>query len=284
MFAIAFGIDRFTKLSLERFVSMKSFGPFTFEAHRNAGFILQSFEGASAWSRIVFVASLYGFLFFSYFFLEWLLPASVKRLRLAITLFAAAITGNFYDRAFEGSVLDFVTVNFASQSFYFNFADVFMWVGLAGVLMEIFKEGDRIWHPRDKRKQWLIDGAYQLRSAIQSGLVALSLTLILTLFTYTYLASSTHSDLALPCLYCMSALGLLFTIVSFVFSVLISHRSAGPLFAFEKYVESLLRGESTKFSLREKDEHQKLILLARKLKTRLEGTEDHEDKDIKNVS
>ena len=284
IFAFAFGVDRFTKFNLDGLVSAKAFGLFSFEAHRNAGFILQSFEDASAWARIVFVASLYGFLFFAYFFLEWFLPASVTRLRAAITLFAAAITGNFYDRAFDGSVLDFIVFTPFSTSFYFNCADVFMWIGLAGILFEVFREGEQIWHPRDKRKQWLVDGQYQLRSALQVGLVSVSLTLIINLFTYAYLTSSGYSELAVPCLFTAMSLGLLFSATSFFFSVFISHRSAGALFAFEKYVDAILRGETPKFSLRKKDEHQNLVRLAEKLKLRLEGSQYDENQDVKKIS
>ena len=283
LFALAFGIDRMSKAFVEGFIAMNSAGPFTFILHQNPGFILQTFENVSPLSRIVFVSSLYGFLFFGYFLVQWLVPESLKLLRASITVFFAAVTGNGYDRATVGAVSDFIQISFPGRIFYFNFADVFMWIGVAGILVALFKSSDVLWPHQSKRKSLLINFRYQSRAAAVIALIAFSTTLILNLFSYTFLKSVEVSGApshAFAHFLSATALGLLFSTITFFVGVLLSHRSAGPLYAFEKYVDSLLRGENAKFSLRQKDEHQHLIQLADRLKTHFERELENEKSKI----
>ena len=276
LFIFAFAIDRVTKSHIDWFHSWNHSGPFSFEKYLNAGFILQSFSDHSAFARIVFVSSLYGFLFFGFFLIQYMLPAPLKLLRVGLTLFFASITGNCFDRAMDGAVTDFIGFTTATQTVYFNFADVFMWIGLGCVLYSIFKSDAQIWHPNSKRKKFIINLRYQFRSAFQTSLVAFSATLIVILFSFTYLmnvANGIASTDAHAFLLSAGSLGLLFSLVTFFASVVFSHRSAGPLYAFERYVDALLRGENVKFSLRKNDDHQDLLQLAEKLKIQFESLE-----------
>ncbi len=62
------------------------------------------------------------------------------------------------------------------------------------------------------------------------------------------------------------AISLVFNLVVFVAGIILSNKSAGPLYAFEKYVESLLSGDRKEFKLREGDNYQHLIDVAHNLK------------------
>ncbi|NDG83593.1 MAG: signal peptidase II [Proteobacteria bacterium] len=264
--ALTFGLDRLSKAQVEFFASLGSIGPVRFASHFNPGFILQTFEEVNPLARIVFVCSLYGFLFFGYFFLEWFLPKDEAGIKASVTVFFGAITGNAWDRAFSGAVSDFIEFRFGDQLVYFNFADVFMWVGVAGIFFFLIRASRSGRSRRSKRNRFVVDESYQLRSAFLMALIAFSMMLILSVFGFTYIRSLGVTDSrALAFLLSGSALGLVFTAVAFLAGVVISHRSAGPLYAFERFVEALLRGERPKFKLRKHDEHRHLIEVAKKL-------------------
>ena len=271
-FVFSFGFDRLSKACVDQITQWPALGPLFFQAHSNPGFILQSMSDTSSLARVVFVSSLYGFLFFGFFLLHAILPAALPKLRVGITLFFSAITGNCYDRAFNGAVSDFICFRFSERVVYFNLADVVMWVGLGLILTSLYQSDRVIWHPNSKRKKYLVDQVFQYKWAVQTSLIALSSTLILILFSYSYLMHGPmagQSGNGMVYLLSAGSLGVLFSAVIFYAGVLFSHRSAGPLYAFERYVEGLLNGESQEFTLRKTDDHQNLILVAEKLKNNL---------------
>ena len=62
---------------------------------------------------------------------------------------------------------------------------------------------------------------------------------------------------------------MLILITVFLLGLIISHRSSGPLYAFEHYVDNLLKGEDYELNLREGDNYKHLVELARKLRKHL---------------
>ena len=188
VFLTTFIFDRLSKsILLESVLHWSSVGPFFFEAHLNQGFILQTLSQSSVMARVVFVSSLYGFLFFGFFLVQSILSGSLSSLRMGLTLFFSSISGNGYDRAFSGAVTDFICYRFKERTFYFNLADIFMWIGVSLILYSIFRYDQEIWHPNSKRKRYLIDQAYQYKWAFQISLIALSGTLIFILFSYSFM-------------------------------------------------------------------------------------------------
>ncbi len=268
---LTFGIDRIAKANVAFFVRLGSFGPFEFADRVNPGFILETFADVNPFARVVFVCSLYGFLFFGYCFLSWFLPREVRGLHASVSIFFGSISGNAWDRAFQGAVSDFILIRSGSQIVYFNLADCFMWVGMAGVLFLVFRNQQVIWRDRSRRQKFLIDRVFQIRAAFLLSLIAFSMMLILNLFMFTSMRS-----LGVPFPQSMAlflsggALGLVFTAIAFFSGVVISHRSAGALYAFERHVEALLRGENPRFRLRKNDEHRRLIEVANRLSETIE--------------
>jgi signal peptidase II len=70
------------------------------------------------------------------------------------------------------------------------------------------------------------------------------------------------------------AISLIFTLLAFISGIILSNKSAGPLYAFEKYVEALLRGERKDLKLREGDNYQHLVEVANSLKNHFEKNQD----------
>ncbi len=278
IFGATFGLDRVSKSALPALLKMNPLGPIRFETHSNPGFILQTLSQTSPLARIMFISSLYGFLLFGFFLLLNTLPKPFKELRIGLTLFFSAITSNSFDRAFEGAVLDFITLTTETRLFYFNLADVFMWVGAGLILHSLFKTNNGLWHPNSKRKKYLVDASYQFKFAFKTALVAFCTTLILILFSYTFMihGGGTSPENAKVYLVSTTLLGITFTLITFFTAVVQSHQSTGALYAFEKYVDSLVKGESATFQLRKSDEHQNLIPLAEKLKLKISRGENNE--------
>ncbi len=273
IFFVVCYLDRLSKNHVPDLMRQGKFGPIFFEPHDNAGFILQTLSQSSAFARVVFVCSLYGFLFFGYFLIQTLLPEKLPKLRVGMTLFFAAISGNCYDRAFFGTVNDFICYYISDRTVYFNVADIFMWIGFGLTLISLYQNDKEIWHPNSKRKKFLVDSAYQYRWAMQASIIAFSSAFILVLFSYTFILNSPGGHAWNGVAYLMSAGALvgLFSAIVFFVGVVYSHRSVGPLVAFERYVDSLLKGEKTQFTLRKGDEHQDYLeRVAKKLKDRLE--------------
>ena len=66
----------------------------------------------------------------------------------------------------------------------------------------------------------------------------------------------------------MALTGLL-CLIAFVAGVIISHKSAGPVYAFELYVSDLIRGKDRKLKLRDGDNYQHLEELADRLRAHM---------------
>ncbi len=266
-------LDQWAKHNVEWFITFNQYlgttGFFNFQKFYNAGFILHSLNEISSLTRVVFVCTLFGFIFFSYFLLHSILNPTLTRLKIGITLFFTAIASNTIDRVLNGAVTDFICVTLFSNKYIFNFADVYMWVGFGIVLYSIFKDQSKIWTPNSKRKKHFINTVYQSKWAFKLVLVTLSCSVVLILFSYTFIRHYTQQlsreDGAIF-LASSIIISLILSAFTFYAGVLFSHKSAGPLYSFEKYVDGLLKGENKNFVLRSGDEHKHLVELAEKLR------------------
>lgn len=62
----------------------------------------------------------------------------------------------------------------------------------------------------------------------------------------------------------------IFLILTFLAGILLSHRSVGPLYAFEQFIEELLDGKNERpLKLREGDNYKHLEIIAEKIRLRL---------------
>lgn len=281
-------IDQWTKHNADWFLSLNQyFSPnsiFGFQKFYNSGFILHSLNEISSLTRVVFVCTLFGFLFFAYFLLQSILNPNLVRLKIGITLFFTAIASNTIDRVLNGAVTDFICVTLFNNKYIFNFADVFMWVGFGVVLYSIFKDQSKIWTPNSKRKKHFINTVYQSKWAFKLVLVTLSCSVVLILFSYTFIRHYTQQlsrEDGTIFLASSVIISLILSAFTFYAGVLFSHKSAGPLYSFEKYVDGLLKGENKNFVLRSGDEHKHLVELAEKLRLEI-GQKNGTNKGKKN--
>lgn len=280
---LTWGGDQLTKWIATKYIyGVKFFGPVGFVLHRNPGAMLGTFADLPPVLRIVSLSTGGAFLIFIYGILQHLLPAKLMRLRIGMTLLLGGILGNVTDRVINGSVTDFIvfgTPNFATPAF--NFADAIQWVGYILIVLALSENGALFWPNKNDRKQMWINPSFQLKYCAILVATGLAFAMITGVFAYTFL-KMTISDLVagpsmltqkrflLPFLQIYFIISVAFVVASFLLGKVLSHRTAGPIYAFEKYMNDLLEGKPRKkLKLRAGDEFKHLEELASRLNEHL---------------
>ncbi len=190
------------------------------------------------------------------------------------------ILGNVTDRIIWGYVVDFVVLgNRSLSSPAFNLADALQWIGYGLIVWSVIKEGHLIWPEVNSRRKYWINPGFQLKYCFVLFGVGFGLSLIAGVFSYTYfrvtLGEMAFGDVRVidkyvyPYLITFSILAVTFSVGMFAVGRIISHRIAGPLYAFEKYMEDVLEGRDREFKLRESDEFKNLKLLADRVRDKV---------------
>lgn len=277
-------IDQATKIwSLN--ISEFFIGPLRFVLVKNSGAMLGSFSHLPSFLRVVILSTSGFFILSVYFFIQFIFPLKVLRLRIGFSILVAGILGNVVDRTLYGYVIDFIGLSIGQfQSPIWNLADMLQWVGYGIVSYSMYKDKNEIWPEHESRNIFWINKKFQIKFALIYIVSGLLLATICMAFSYTYL-KTTFEDLGYGnalindqylTTFFFSYLVILFIFVLFLFSFskYISHRIAGPLFSFERYIEELIQSnhsqnENSHLKLRMDDEFKNLELLADKIQNRL---------------
>ena len=234
----------------------------------NHGIIFGIGADSSPFLRILTLSSVFGFLFFLYLFFLYTLPLQLFKLKMGLSFLMGGVFGNVVDRAFRGKSIDFIPFELMGYSITFNLADVFQWIGAGLIVYNVIVHEQIIWFPDNKRQRYLINPHEQLKFSIKLSALTLCLSLLMGIFSIAFMrvAFLNISSEAIT-LYSLSFISLaaLFGLIVFIVGLVISHRSAGPLYAFENYVEELLEGKRDSLTLREGDNYKHLEKIANKL-------------------
>ncbi len=251
----------------------------------NHGAMLGLFADLPAVLRIVTLSTSGVFILSIYALVQYLIPLRLMPLRLGLSILVGGIFGNVLDRILYGFVIDFISVQFGQWSSpIWNVADVIQWIGYAMIVYSVMKYGEQIWPNNNIRKSFWVNRKFQIKYASLFMITGLFLTLISLVFSYTYL-KVTIQEIAgpnqylierftEPFLYSFLVLSLSFSIVLFTVGKMISHRIAGPLFAFERFLGEVLDGrglskQGAALKLRAGDEFKHLEELAEQIKLKL---------------
>lgn len=235
--------------------------------HKNYGVFLGFLSDSSALFRIVTLATFSGFLIFIYTILLYLLPKDLFFLKYTLSVILSGIMGNVTDRVTRSYTIDFIPINIGSFHAVYNVADIFLFCGIIYFIFAIFKYEDLIWHPQNARNTYLVRPNEQLKLAFKFFLISFLTSVFMGIFCLSFI----HSFSSLTKIQfnefviIFIVLAVLFSLSTFLVGIVISHKSSGPLFAFEKYVENLLNGSQEKLSLRQGDNYKHLEKLASKL-------------------
>ncbi|MBC87030.1 MAG: phosphohydrolase [Bdellovibrionaceae bacterium] len=280
----AWFVDFVTKQwALETLVRNKAVfhGFFGLVLHRNPGAMLGMFSDLPPILRIVSLSTGGAFLIFVYASIQYFLPQRSMILRLGMSLLLGGILGNVTDRTISGSVVDFLLLGTPQNSTpAFNVADMIQWVGYFMVVYALLKDGQQIWPNSNYRKRIWINPKFQIKYCIILMVIGLAFAVVSGVFSYTYV-QVVIDDLVIgstkrfetkflrPFLFTFSIMSFGFVIFLFIVGRILSHRTAGPIYAFEKFLDDLLAGKDRPFKLRTGDEFRHLEELAEDVRERL---------------
>ncbi len=276
--------DQFTKVWASG-ITERNYGFLKLILVHNHGAMLGLFADLPAVLRIVTLSTSGVFLLSIYALIQYLIPVRLMILRIGLSILVGGIFGNVLDRILYGYVIDFISVRFGTwHSPIWNVADVVQWIGYAIIVYSIIKHGDLIWPDNNIRKTFWVNKKFQIKHSAMFMVVGLFLTLISLVFAYTYLKVTIQEiagpneilidRFSRPFLYSFLVLSLTFSIVLFSVGKMISHRIAGPLYAFERFLDEILQGkglskQGAALKLRAGDDFKHLEELAEQIKIRL---------------
>lgn len=285
-------VDRITKMWASGLVGYHDFGFMGFTLHHNHGAMLGLFSDLPPVLRIVSLSTGGAFLTFTYFIIQYLLPIRSIPLRAGMSMLLGGILGNVSDRIVWGYVVDFLVFRFDKfTSPAMNLADVLQWFGYFLIVYALIKEGKILWPEENSRKNYWVNKKFQWRYCLSLTSFGLALSLISGVFSYTYFRVSLQSlpyttskiqeQYLVPYIITFAMISIAFCALLFFVGLILSHRSAGPIYAFENFLEDLMKGNYRKLKLRTGDEFTHLEEVADTLtvalKTRLGEHELAED-------
>ena len=272
-------LDQVTKYwALQKLMEIAWFGPFGFILHRNPGAILGAFSDLPPILRVVCLSTGGAFLIFVYGAFQYLLPQRSLLLRCGLSILLGGILGNVTDRIIDGSVVDFFLVRMGTWiSPAMNVADMLQWVGYVMVIYTLIRHGEQIWPNREYRKSIWILPRFQWKFSLTIVGLGLAFAIISGVFSYTYLrvtledagrtpAAIIEERFLVPYIEVFSILSAGFLLSLFLIGRILSHRLAGPLYAFEKFLDDIQENPNKKFKLRAGDEFKHLERVASKVR------------------
>lgn len=249
----------------------------SFSLQINPGLILGSFSEMPAMLRVVSISTTGAFVIFIYAFIQYLLPHRLMTLRIGLSILLGGILSNVLDRIKWGSVIDFISLDILKwKSLVFNLADAFQWFGYAFIIFSVIKNSEKLWPSSNNRKKIWINKSFQLRYILTFLIAGGGFAIISGVFSYTYLKIIIDENaLRAPSSEInnyLSSFILSYTILSFffMFALLIigeklSHRIAGPIYSFERFLTEALNGSRKSFKTRAGDEFKQLEELSKKI-------------------
>ncbi len=232
--------------------------------------------------RVVTFSTCGAFLLFIYGIVQFFLSQRLMVFRIGLSILLGGIFGNVIDRIRLGYVLDYLSIGYSSHfSPIFNFADAIQWVGYLMIMFSLIRDGKKFWPDIENRKNYWVNKSFQLRYSLFLSFAGLSFCVLVSVFGYTFLRTTIieirgYNPLLLkqflnPFLITIGCLGLAFTILLFVIGIYVSHRIAGPVYAFERFLKQAIRSNDTKvrLKLRAGDDFKEFEKLADELQDKL---------------
>ncbi|AGH96258.1 signal peptidase II [Pseudobdellovibrio exovorus] len=274
--------DQVTKRWASGLTSELSYGYLKFILIHNHGAMLGLFSDLPAVLRIVTLSTSGVFILSIFALVQYLIPRRLMPLRISLSILVGGILGNVLDRILYGYVVDFVAFEVGEwHSPVWNVADMVQWVGYVMMIFALFKYSEQLWPDQNERKTFWVNKKFQIKHSLFFTVIGLFLTLISAVFSYTYLRVTLEeivgynpaliAKFTKPFLATFVVLALLFSLILFLVGRLISHRIAGPLYAFERFLKDILEGKGlTKagaaLKLRTNDDFKHLEKLAEQVK------------------
>ena len=279
-FFITWGIDRLTKAWALGLTGVTFHGPLGFVLHHNHGAMLGLFSDAAPVLRVVSLSTGGAFLLFLFVVIQYLLPIKSITLRAGLSILLGGILGNVTDRIIYGHVVDFILLGSMERTTpAFNMADALQWVGYAMIAGALIRDGEVLWPEHDSRRRMWINSRFQLRYCFILMMLGLCFAAISGVYAYTFLRVTILdfggnnprilNSYLTPFLISFVLVACIFSVALFLVGRVLSARIAGPLYAFEKFLDDLTAGKPRNLRLRAGDEFRHLEKSAEKLVQRM---------------
>lgn len=278
---LTIGADQITKLWALKLADTLQYGALGISLHYNKGAMLGLFSSLPPILRIVSLSTGGAFLLFTYVIIQYLLPIKSLLLRVGMSILMGGILGNVIDRTIGGAVVDFIFFTFGTwNSPVFNVADALQWVGYVCLVTALLKDGELLWPQNNLRKYYWINPSYQLQYCLTLMFIGVGFAVIAGVFSYTFLRfmvidlignnKRMIDQFLVPFMYTFSAFTVAFAAFLFMIGRILSHRVAGPVFAFERFINDFIQGKNGKLKLRKGDEFVQLESLSQLILDNLE--------------
>jgi signal peptidase II len=279
--ALTITIDQATKLWALELIGTHQYGFLGLSLHYNKGAMLGMFSNLPPILRIVSLSTGGAFLLFTYVIIQYLLPIKSMLLRIGMSILMGGILGNVIDRTYAGAVVDFIFFTFGNwHSPVFNLADALQWVGYISLVSALLKDGELLWPQNNLRKFYWINPSYQLKYCMTLMFVGVGFALIAGVFSYTFLRfmvvdlignnQRMLDQFLIPFIQTFSAFTVAFAAFLFLIGRVLSHRVAGPVYAFERFLKDYIQGKERVLKLRKGDEFLQLEHLSKLIIEHLE--------------
>jgi signal peptidase II len=246
----------------------------TFERHFNEGLVLGIFDGMPEMLSI-FSAVLGVFTLSIYFFILYLVPIKAKGTRIGLSLIMGGILGNITDRVVYGHVIDFISFHLpnAQNYYFFNLADILQWPGYFIILKSVFIDHEFISEENNQRFHFWINRHFQMKYYFILLAVMFFISMCFFVFSYAFLNLVVHvsSQQLKGYLLTFTVIFLTFCILMFYVSKFLSHRTAGPIYALERFLKAIGTDSEADLKLRKDDDFKHLEAVAKDLRDKFKA-------------
>ena len=266
---LTIALDQITKQLASDLTQIKLYGYFGLALVHNPGVMLGLFADVPAILRVVSLSTGGAFLIFCFMVIQYLLPIKSMILRVGLAVLLGGILGNVIDRILYGYVIDFMFLGTIKSPItgVFNVADALQWVAYAMIVYALVKDSEILWPANNRRGRLWVKPRFQMKYCMILVFAGFAFSLISGVYSYTFLRVilTTPQRNAIATSHVLSSFSITFVIISIAFAICmfivglrLSHKTAGPLYAFEKYLKDLSTGTKREFKLRVGDEFQEL--------------------------
>lgn len=191
--------------------------------------------------------------------------------KVGVTGLFLSYISNIIDMTYKASVT--LITHFKPLNLSGNFASATKFLFFLLFIYGIFNHWKELIGRESRRKTYLINYPYQLKTSGFFAIALITQGLTFSLFSYFYFSNFTfnfsigdQTEIAFPYLIGIMVILLLFTAVSFFASIIYTQKTVGPIVAFERFIDDLLAGKDAKLYMRDGDHLTDLKRLAEKLK------------------
>lgn len=238
----------------------------------NAGIIFGNMADADPILRTIFFSTFFILTLFVLVFIQvyFLRPQRYNPISLSLAVFGAGISGNAIDRIRLGYAIDYIQIPWSFFSQYaFNFADIVQLAGLFLTLLFLFRHNNDLWPDDNERQMNLVDKKYQIAFSVKLSLICFFSMLMMGTFSWSFFKVYLPAfDERLQGIFIASWMVIsgLLLVCTFLFGIILSGRSVGPVYALERFVRELKQGKDAHLKLREMDSFKQLEVIARDIR------------------